>query len=88
MKRKYIVFMVLGTLLITIGGTALAATSTETPAPAPVPPSDEAYRQMYEACHGPNGYMTKYFEQNGGTPQNFSGMMNGANYSSMMSNQI
>lgn len=86
MKRKYIVFMVLGAMLITIGGTALAATGAEIPAPAP--PSDEAYRQMYEACHGPNGYMTKYFEQIGGTPQNFSGMMNGANYSSMMSNQI
>lgn len=83
MKKKYIVFIVVSMLLITIGGTALAAKTENT---APVQPSDEAYRQMYEACHGPNGYMTKYFEKNGGNPQNFSGMMNGTNYSNMMEN--
>lgn len=82
MKRKYIIFMALGAMLIIIGGTALAALTPDNP--APVLPSDEAYRQMYEACHGPNGYMTKYFEQNGGDPQNFRGMMNGANYGNMM----
>lgn len=84
MKRKYIVFMVLGVLLITIGGTALAASNIENPVPVQPPYDDEAYRQMYEACHGPNGYMTKYFEQNGGVPENFNRMMNGAQFSRMM----
>lgn len=82
MRKKHIIFMVLGAMLITIGGTALAAVTPENP--APLVPSDDAYRQMYEACHGPNGYMTKYSEQNGGVPQNFGGMMNGINYSRMM----
>lgn len=42
-----------------------AASSRESSIPAnPVPENpapgqdyDEAYQQMYEACHGPNGYM-------------------------------
>lgn len=97
MKRKYIVFMLIGILLIAFSGTALAASNTGSPVPvasdsesstplnpAPGQPSDEAYQQMYEACHGPNGYMTKYYEQNGGAPQNYGGMMNGANYKNMM----
>lgn len=85
MRKKHIVFMVLGAMLITIGGTALAASTPENPVPLQAPIYDEeAYRQMYEACHGPNGYMTKYFEKNGGVTQNFNGMMNGVNYSNMM----
>lgn len=84
MRKKYIVFIVVGMLMITIGGTALAASSSESQGSAP--PSDEAYSQMYEACHGPNGYMTKYFEKNGGVSQGFNGMMNGSSGSNMMGN--
>lgn len=87
MKRKYIVFMLIGILLIAFSGTALAASNSENSAPVnpvPVQPSDEAFRQMYDACHGPNGYMTKYYQQNGGAPQNYGGMMNGAGYRGMM----
>ncbi len=73
MRKKYLVFMVVGLLLITIGGTALAASNIEKQ--DPVGSSDEFYRQMFEACHGPNGYMTKYFEKNGGVPQSFDWMM-------------
>jgi hypothetical protein len=80
-KVKLIAGIVLGILLITvIAGTAFAANNDGKVSP---PNSDEAYRQMYEACHGPNGYMTKYYEKNGEVPQNFDGMMNGANYDMM-----
>jgi hypothetical protein len=80
--------------LITLSGTALAASGTENvnsisatnnKGSSPVTPADEAYRRMYEACHGPNGYMTKYFQKNGLDPEDFEGMMNGANSRGMMS---
>lgn len=77
--KKGLIFLVVGLLLIGAAGTALAATVEQTPA---TNPSDqELYQQMYEACHGPNGYMTKYFG-NGNVQQSYGGMMGG--YGGMM----
>lgn len=45
--------------------------------PPTTEPSDEdLYQQMYQACHGPNGYMSRYFGD-GNVPQGYGGMMGG-----------
>lgn len=57
--KKGLILLVIGLLLIGVAGTALAATVGK--APSAKQSAQELYQQMYEACHGPNGYMTKYF---------------------------
>ncbi|MEN3004186.1 hypothetical protein [Dehalobacterium formicoaceticum] len=44
--------------------------------PTPELSDKDLYQQMYEACHGPNGYMSKYFGE-GNVPQGYRGMMGG-----------
>jgi mono/diheme cytochrome c family protein len=65
--KKVLAVLVIGLFVLVISSTAFAATTEQQPS------DQERYQQMYEACHGPNGYMTKYF--NGGdSPQGY-GMM-------------
>jgi len=70
MKKALLVFAI-GLLVLVASSTAFAATS-EQPS-APEPSEQELYQQMYEACHGPNGYMTKYYNKDV-TPSGY-GMM-------------
>jgi len=72
--KKVLIFLVMSVLLIAVAGTALAATDGQVP--APTPSDQELYQQMYDACHGPNGFMSKYYAD-GNVPQGYGGMMGG-----------
>ena len=50
-------------------------------APTPELADKDLYQQMYEACHGPKGFMSRYFGEGNG-PQGYRGMMGG--YGGMM----
>lgn len=73
--KKGLILLVVGVMLIVMAGTALAATVEEKPIPGQS--REEYYQEMYEACHGPNGFMTRYYNNgdvNGALQQGY-GMM-------------
>ncbi|MEL7565732.1 MAG: hypothetical protein AAGU27_12695 [Dehalobacterium sp.] len=72
--KKVLVLLVVSLLLIVVAGTALAANDGQVP--TPTPSDQELYQQMYDACHGPNGFRSKYFAD-GNAPMGYGGMMGG-----------
>lgn len=77
--KKGLGLLIIGLVMLGVAGTALAAANDTTPVPDTSSP--DYYQQMYNACHGPNGYMSKYFGS-GNQQQNYGGMMGG--YGGMM----